>query len=195
MSDIAATLKRFRRSSGMTLLQAAEHAGVTKGYLSKLESGRSTPSIAVLSRLAASYGIRPSDLFMGAGERSRFALVRAGDRYTVNRHGSELGYVFEAASLRKLNPRAEVFFLTLPPLPPESPRPRYRHAGEEIMLVLEGEIQFQYGDTDVRLAAGDCIQFDTAIEHRGEAAGGRPARAFVVIIPDTPPAAGGDADA
>jgi transcriptional regulator with XRE-family HTH domain len=184
--DLGDSLRQIRHSAGLTLAAVAERIGVSKGYLSKVESGAATPSIAVLSRLADAYGLPISDLFRDATARSAFAVVRADGRRAVNRHGTELGYVFEAVSLHKLNPRAEVFFLTLPPLPPDASHARYRHAGEEIFHVLEGQVRFVWGDQDVVLSAGDCIQFDPAIEHRGEALGDQPARAFVVIIPNTP---------
>jgi transcriptional regulator with XRE-family HTH domain len=183
MEGLGDTLRRTRETAGMSLTRVAAAAGVTKGYLSKLEAGTATPSIAVLSSLAATYGIAISELFRNGKESSNFALVRPGDRQPINRHGTELGYIFEAVSMRKRNPLAEAFFETIPPLGPDKPLTSYHHAGEEIFLVLEGRVRMFYGGAEYVLEPGDCAQFDPSVEHRVEAADPSVAKAFAVIMP------------
>ena len=185
MNNLGETLRNQRLSAGLTLREAAAVANVTKGYLSKIEGGTATPSIAVLSRLAGAYGASLSDVFADGGAASHFALVRDGERRPVNRDGTELGYVFESISFRKKDRHGEAFVLSLPALPPDAPRQLYRHRGEEIFYVLEGVVRFTYGPAEHLLHPGDCVQFDPSIEHRGEAHGPEPARAFVVILPGT----------
>jgi len=185
MTDFAQALRSHRLTAGLTLREAAALGGVTKGYLSKIEGGTATPSIAVLSRLAGVYGVSLSDVFTDGAAASHFALVRAGERRPVNRDGTELGYVFESISFRKKDRRGEVFVLSLPALPPDAPRQLYRHRGEEIFYVLEGVVRFTYGPAEHILHPGDCVQFDPSVDHRGEAYGPDPARAFVVILPAT----------
>jgi transcriptional regulator with XRE-family HTH domain len=177
------TFRRVRQVAGLTLEAVARQADVTKGYLSKVESGRAIPSIAVISKLADVYGMSLSDIFMPEGQRKPLSLVRASERTPVNKNGSEIGYIYEFASMMKRNPRAEVFFLTLPVLDGEDP-PRFRHSGEEIITVLEGHMLFEYGGMEFEMGPGDCIQFDSDIEHHGVAARGQPAKLFVVTIPD-----------
>jgi transcriptional regulator with XRE-family HTH domain len=183
IDNLGETFRRARQTSGMTLETAARRAEVTKGYLSKVESGRAMPSIAVISKLADVYRVTLSDLFMPEGQRSPISLVRADERTLINKNGSELGYVYEFASMMKRNPRAEVFFLTLPILEGADP-PRFRHSGEEIILLLEGRMRFEYGGMEFEMAPGDCIQFDANIEHHGVAVGATPAKAFVITIPE-----------
>ncbi|MER9856354.1 MULTISPECIES: cupin domain-containing protein [unclassified Mesorhizobium] len=62
--------------------------------------------------------------------------------------------------------------------------PRFRHAGEEILLMLEGRIRFDYAGTEMILGPGDCIQFESSFEHNGVAIDGKEAKAFVVITPE-----------
>ncbi|MCP5156667.1 MAG: helix-turn-helix domain-containing protein [Ectothiorhodospiraceae bacterium] len=180
---LGARLRRIRRRAGYTLDQVAERAKVTKGYLSKIERGQATPSIAVVSRLAETYGVGLSEFFMPDGERKAISVLRSGDLRAVNRSGTELGYRYEIGDLAKADPRAEVFFLTLPCLEPEQIEMRYSHSGEEILLVLDGQMIFDYAGMELVLSKGDCIQFDAENEHYGYAIGGATARAFVVTIP------------
>lgn len=185
-AELGLRLRRVRLAAGYTLEWTAGQAGLTKGYLSKVERGLATPSIAAVNRLSEIYGVTVAEFFMSEGARKPFAVLRAGERREVNRVGSEIGYRYEVGDFAKLNPRAEVFFLTLPPVPRTGALPHFRHSGEEILLVLEGEIAFNYAGVGIMLYAGDCIQFEAHIDHFGTAAGEREARAFVVIVPDQP---------
>ncbi|WP_158814764.1 helix-turn-helix domain-containing protein [Methylocapsa sp. S129] len=184
MIELGATLRRLRETAGLTLSLAAKRADVTKGYLSKVELGSAVPSIAVVSRLADVYGIGVSDIFITQGERTSLSIVRADERAPINRNGTELGYTYELASRRMLNPRAEAFFLTLPVLGHEQEPPQFKHSGEEIIVMLEGRMKFEYGGAEIILGPGDCIHFQANIEHHGVAMDGDPARAFVVVVPD-----------
>ena len=181
-NELGARLRRTRQAARFTLDQTAELAGVTKGYLSKVERGQSTPSIAVISRLAEIYGVGLSEFFMPEGERKAISVLRSRELRAVNRSGSELGYRYEIGDLSKANPQSDVFFLTLPCLEPGQRPPKFRHSGEEVLLVLEGQINFHYAGVELVLNEGDCIQFDAQNEHCGYAGGGREARAFVVTI-------------
>ncbi|MBN9550236.1 MAG: helix-turn-helix domain-containing protein [Alphaproteobacteria bacterium] len=183
MGEIGASLRRLRKTANLTVEAAARQAEVTKGYLSKVESGASQPSIAVVSRLADVYGVPLSDVFISPGEKGPISVVRADERRLINRNGSELGYVYEVASFNKANPRSEIFFLTLPCIE-DTQLPRFRHAGEEILLMLEGRIRFDYAGTEIILGPGDCIQFESSFEHNGVAIDGKEAKAFVVITPE-----------
>lgn len=183
-SELGARLRRIRQRAGYTLDWTATRADVTKGYLSKVERGQASPSIAVVNRLSEIYGVGLSEFFMPEGERQSIVVLRAGQRRAVNRTGTEVGYRYEVGDVSKANPRSEVFFLTLPCLDPGVVPPKNRHNGEEVLLMLEGQMMFEYAGIEIVLNEGDCIQFDAQNEHFGYAIGGKEARAFVVIIPN-----------
>lgn len=183
-TDLGQRLRRTRNSANFTLDWAAAQVGLTKGYLSKIERGQATPSIAVLNRLSDLYGVTLAEFFMPEGERKSITILRKNEHRTINRSGSELGYRYEVGDFSKINPRSEVFFLTLPAMSGKVEIPPFRHSGEEVLLLLEGQILFNYGGVDIILNEGDCIQFESEVAHFGYATGGKDARAFVVIIPD-----------
>lgn len=53
-------LKSLRKSKGITLLQLAEKINVTNSYLSKIERGKSTPSIKRMLQLSDYFNVDPS---------------------------------------------------------------------------------------------------------------------------------------
>lgn len=60
---LGTVLRAIRERKGLTQDQVAERAGITKPYLSQLESGaRKNPSLPVLRRLAKALGVRVTRL-------------------------------------------------------------------------------------------------------------------------------------
>jgi transcriptional regulator with XRE-family HTH domain len=57
-----ARLRELRLSRGMTQAALAQAATITPAYVWKLESGRTTPGIDLLERLANALGTTPHDL-------------------------------------------------------------------------------------------------------------------------------------
>lgn len=59
---LAAKLKAARERSGLTQEQVAEAASVSRASLSQYESGSKTPTLAVIYKLAAAYGVKATTL-------------------------------------------------------------------------------------------------------------------------------------
>lgn len=55
-------LRKARVSAGRTLTAVAEDVGIEKGTLSKIETGKSTPSTGLAARLASYYGISEMEI-------------------------------------------------------------------------------------------------------------------------------------
>src|SRR5687767_4485973 len=55
-------LKSLREQRGLTLTKLAAASGLTKGFISQLESGHSAPSLATLAKLASALRTTPADL-------------------------------------------------------------------------------------------------------------------------------------
>ena len=185
MKALGARLRKWRFSVGLTLADAALRIGISKGYLSRIENGVASPSIAVLNRISAAYGAPIAKLLDTGSADAAISVVRADERLPINRDGREHGYLYTLINHRKADRRAECFVVHLPPV--NTDMPMFSHAGEEMFFVLSGRVQFVYGGIELILEAGDCAYFDASVEHRGLAHGGAPATALAVIVP---PAAG-----
>lgn len=77
---MAAFLRTHRRRAGLTLEGLAEQTGLTKSYLSKVERGISTPSIAVALKIARVLDADVGQLFSDSMEGNAMTIVRAKDR-------------------------------------------------------------------------------------------------------------------
>ena len=59
---MAATLKRLRGRRGLTQQALAVRAGVSLGYVSRLEIGRHDPKLSTLRKLARALGVPAAEL-------------------------------------------------------------------------------------------------------------------------------------
>ena len=167
----------------MTIEEVATQIGVTKGYLSKVENGRSDPSVAVLSRLAQAFGIPMATMFEGGGS-VELSVVRVDERLPLKRPGVRRGYLAESLIYKKANRQFEAFILNYPPRKDPTD---YQHPGEEMLYVLEGTMLFHYAGVEYILKPGDCVCFDARVKHQAEAYGDSPAQALVILVPETGP--------
>lgn len=176
-------LRDLRKSRGKTLDTLATEIGFTKGYLSKLETGRSVPPIATLSRVARALGSDLATLLAGtdggeAGVRGAVSVVRAHERHQVVRGGTSFGYDYQALAHNASDKLMEPFIFTFPPQILKEVF--FEHEGEEMIFVLSGTVEFEVGGVTHELTPGDCVYFDASLRHRGRGKFGE-AKALVVI--------------
>lgn len=55
-------LRRYRNKSGLSQQELADSIGVSKGFISALEGGRSVPSLDRLVQIADALQVRPGEL-------------------------------------------------------------------------------------------------------------------------------------
>jgi transcriptional regulator with XRE-family HTH domain len=191
-NELGKRIRRLRKARERTLDSLAQEVGLTKGYLSKVETGRQMPPLATLSKVARALGTDLSSLLepgaMSGNDESSagVSLVRADQRRPVIRGGSSFGYDYQSlvqnASGRHMSP----FLFTFPRQILKEVF--FEHAGEELIFVLSGTVEFEVGSERYELKPGDCIYFDARMRHRGRGKGGE-AKALVVMLE---PHQGGD---
>ncbi len=62
-SDLGARLRQLRKRQALGILEAAQRAKISAGFLSAIELSRANPSVATLQRLAATYGTTTLDFY------------------------------------------------------------------------------------------------------------------------------------
>jgi transcriptional regulator with XRE-family HTH domain len=77
---VGSRLRAARQAAGLTLAAVAERAGLTKGFLSRLERDEVSPSVATLVTVCGILGITVGRLF----ESPKTSLVRAGEAPPIN---------------------------------------------------------------------------------------------------------------
>lgn len=178
--SIAKRIKALRLERQMSLDELAKLAGLTKGYLSKIERSHKAPPLSTLNKIAMTLNVDVTYFLKENTEVMRnthLAIVRKGERRKVVTKGSLYGYEYEALAYNKPGKNMEPFIIS-PSLNKEA---TFQHDGEEFMYVLEGVHEFKYDGKTHVLKKGDSIYFDSRIPHSGKSLGGKKAKILTII--------------
>lgn len=177
--DIGRRLRAARSGAGMTLAAVARRAGVSEGFLSKLERGQAAASIANLIQLTDVLGLGLHELFPsdGAPAKTRVAVHRAGDGTLQD--VAATGYRWRHLGGGAPLDRMEVFHLVFPRA--RGMATTVSHPGQEHCYVLSGEVLFHVGGETHRLKAGDGVLIDSQQPHRAENAGRGQAHVLMTV--------------
>lgn len=81
MADsLGSWLREKRKTAGLSMREAGQLAGVSEGWISKIEAGKKPPSADLLVRLAQAYGVQPAKALQRAGVLDRDAIAEAAAR-------------------------------------------------------------------------------------------------------------------
>lgn len=170
-------LRQLREEKALSARQVAELAGVTPAYLSRLENGRVSPTVATLAKLVSAMGETMATLF-AEPPGPQEPVVRRADRHSMRSRG-----VLDTQVTPGWAKRLEVLESVVDPGQGSS-KSLHTHAGdEECVLVLEGELDLFLGAEQHHLEVGDSATFDSRIPHRWRNPSAGPARVLWIITP------------
>ncbi len=154
---IAHRLAELRSAQRLSLAQLAERSGVSKAMISKIERLDSSPTAAVLGRLASGLGISLTQLLADESHRSSSALRRKEDQETWR--DPSTGYLRRQVAELDEASGSELVEIDLPP-GARVDYPRWHaKAYRQRLWVLEGELEVSYGEDRYALAPGDQLDF------------------------------------
>lgn len=147
-----------------TMAVFAEKAGISLGMLSKIEHGQTAPSLSTLTRLAGAAAVPVTALFRGLDEEHDIVIVKAGEGHEIAHEGSGPGRKYEdLGSLRGPRRIIEPMMTTLDKT--DDVFPLYQHEGVEFIYMLEGSLEYGYGNAHYRLDVGDTMQLHGEVTH------------------------------
>ena len=179
-----AKLTTLRDSLGLTVEQVAERSGCDVAVIEQLEAGDLAPSLAPLIKITRALGCRlgtllDDDTQMGpvvtrGGESESVARLRSLETGTPDRGQLEFFSLAAGKSSRHMEPFRIV-------VQAGASRALSTHEGEEVIYVLDGCIEVEYGKDLHVLGVGDSIYYDSIVPHQVRAAGTDAATILAVI--------------
>jgi transcriptional regulator with XRE-family HTH domain len=162
-------IRDLRRRAGLTLQALSDQAGISVGFLSQVERDKGTPSLGTLAQLASSLGVsieyfiatpRANDSITRGQERERFAIADSSLQY------ERLSTDLPGGTLTSLMIHIPVGYSS----------ELTKHAGEELIMLLEGTVRQTLGDSTFVLNTGDTLHFMGDTPHSFANIGNVPAR-------------------
>jgi transcriptional regulator with XRE-family HTH domain len=165
---IARRVRALRDARGLSLEALADRSGVSRSNISLIERSESSPTAAVLDKLAAAFGVTLGSLFEDAPATGAAPspLARAADQAVWTDPAS--GYV--RRNLSPVTASASALQLVHVLFPPGK-RVAYDSVARDIdqqIWMIEGAMEVTVGDERWRLEAGDCLamRLDQPIVYR-----------------------------
>ncbi len=153
--SIGERMKDLRTEKGLTLAELSEKTNLSISYLSQIERDKTTPSLLTLVTIAKIFNAGVRYFFESEGED--VFVVRANKGRTASSDDSE------SLTPQEWNPKITVKRILCQP--GSSFEQDDQYAGEEIILILTGELTISIGDERFVLSAGDCIHYDALQPH------------------------------
>lgn len=173
---IGERIRELRNQNGLTQEELADRTELTKGFISQLERGLSSASVATLSDIVTCLGTNLSEFFR---EEQAPQIVYKEEDYStkIDKSGNAIKWLLPAAQRLSLEP-IEVTLQPGQALDPDKP-----HEGEEFGYVLEGTAELVYGDRTYRVKKGESFSYKADRNHYLQCAGAKPARVLWISSP------------
>ena len=160
--QIGKRIKVVRQCKDFKLTEVAMKANISKGLLSKIENGRSVPSLPVLFEIIAAIGENPASFFEGIQHHLSTPLyfhISEADYQPIEKEDS-VGFHYFSIISQLFNDIT--FNATLLKLEPQAKREMVTTDGMEF---IEGSIGYRLGDEQISMNQGDSLFFDGRVPH------------------------------
>lgn len=171
-------IRQMRLDRNMTQQDLADAAGLTKGYISRMENGSSAPPVGTLISLAQAMQVRFNDFFEADSQEAVVTVTRKEERPTVG-SDNRAPLIYRHLAMGFPNRAFESYMVEFPPKS-EMSMP-HQHKGQELVLVLKGEIEFEVDDRCILLKEGDAMQFNSSYRHNGKCLSDQKAEVLCII--------------
>ena len=161
---IAASLRRERRRTGLSLTEVARRAGIAKSTLSQLESGTGNPSVETLWAICVALDVPFSRLL--DPPRPHTQVIRAHEGPTVA--AAEADYLATLLAGCPPGARRDIYRIQAEPGHPRASEPHMPGVVEHVVLSTGRALVGVTGEP-VELAPGDYIKYPGDVAHVFEA--------------------------
>src|SRR3984893_15223110 len=155
---IGAQLRAARLAARMTMAEVAEQAGLTKGFVSKLERDLANVSVASLIRLCDALGVSVGSLF----QTPKGEVMRRDTRPQINFGGRKMIEYLLTPSGEK---RVQAILSDIEPGGGSGAEAYSLPADVEFVFVLAGQLQITVTGEQITLDQGDAFTFPARTQH------------------------------
>jgi len=178
--EIGSKIRARRQSNGQTLKQLAEKVGCSSAYLSQIEHGKVSPSIASLKRIAEALQAKITDFFMESGTDVPVVL-RPDQRVLISleRWNAKIWSLVSDPKNKRMHP----FYTIIEP--GGGSHESYAHVGEEFGIVLKGQLEIELDGASHVVNKNESFYYNSSLPHNWTNPGKEETIVVWVISPPT----------
>jgi len=160
MEEIGGRIRALRKERGHTLGELAARVGCSPSFISQVERGKVSPSIATLKKITAVLNATIVDLFVRpAGSEPVVTHKNERIEITQKQWKAKVHLLVQETHGKRMQP-----FYTV--IKPGGGAPElYSHQGEEFGLVLKGELEINLNGVIYRVGENDSFYYSSHIPH------------------------------
>lgn len=155
--DIGSTIRAIRKRKNITIAQICESTGLSQGFMSQVETNKTSPSIATLENIAQALNVPLAYLLLKKEER--MSIVRKEER-RITTSGPENLKVEHLSSTKNVR----MMIVEFPPGASTGDTP-HAHEGEEVHVVIKGKIYAEQGENMAEFDEGDSFSWNACTPH------------------------------
>ncbi|NMB30669.1 MAG: helix-turn-helix transcriptional regulator [Clostridiales bacterium] len=180
--EVASRLKGLRESAMISEGDFANRLGISEQEYISYESGEKDFPLTFLYKCASEFGVDLIELLTGVTPKLKsYSIIRKGKGLAVERRErfayQHLAYLFKG---RKMEP----LMVTAPYEEDAQDKPikLSTHEGQELDLVIKGQLKVVIGERTEVLKEGDAIYYDSSTKHGMIATGGEDCEFLAILI-------------
>lgn len=162
-------VQRLRKAQNLTLQQVSDACGLAVSTISKIENSHLSPTYDVMLKLSEGLG---TDLVTLLDNVPTLKPKSAGSGRLAVSRGQDMPrldagtYIYEPIATQLKNRLIDATFVTVTARDVAEFSDPIRHAGEELVVVIEGAVELHTELYEpIRLSAGDSVYYDAAMAH------------------------------
>ena len=181
LAGLGKRLKDVRLQKKLRIQQIADDAQVSKGLVSKIENGRTVPSLPVLFSLIKALGQSPADFFQGMtfSSGARYLHQKKNETEKIEKEGAP-GYHYELIFNRSFE--NVVFESVLLTIDANTSREKVTTDAYEYKYMLQGSVEYWIEDACILFEEGDSLFYDGRLPHVPINASNTEARMLVIYL-------------
>ena len=176
-------LKSIRLKNDMTIQELASQSSVSSNMISRVERGLTIPSVEILMKLAAVFDKSINYFVEEVSTSHEIVFSSKGHRGTTV-YDDENNMHTESYTSGLRDPQFMSFLCTVP-RGGTSGRQNMYHPGDELIVLLEGQLKVTIATEEYSLSAGDSLSFKSHLPHRWDNVGESDARIIWTLSPFT----------
>ncbi|WP_010136481.1 helix-turn-helix domain-containing protein [Ochrovirga pacifica] len=162
---IGKRIKSIRKKKGITISNLASTAGVSNGLISRIENGRTIPSLPVLLELISALEVDASNFFEGVEKKTgaKYILIKKEEKQLLEKEIEAEGFTYFQIFGKSLN--AVGFEAVVLTISPNSKREKVITDAWEFKYVLSGSCVYLIDNEEIEVNQGDSLYFNGRLPH------------------------------
>ena len=154
--DVGKRVREIRKNAGLTMKQLAEKVGVSFLTIQRIETGKVSPSVALLSEIAFQLSYPLTSL---VAEKKQVIHIKGSQQPVIDSHNLKLKILAHKGALN------DTVSVTLGKADKGEFISKHKNQGEELTYIIKGKNIFRYGKEKHELREGDLIYHDGKEPH------------------------------